>query len=263
MLVCHSGGPGFSPSPYFGDLAGLGADFTLVVLHPRGTGDSDRPDDPRRYRVEDYVADVETLRAHLGLDRITLLGHSHGGMVAMAYAGAHPGRVERLVLSNTAARLGEEQQAAMHAGIEARSGEPWYADAQAALTSEQAGEFASDEEMADLGRRELPLYFARYDDRAAAYVDSVMGDPFNGDTLRVFNQEMFGTDDLRPELARITSPTLVITGDADFICGPVCVPDLVEGIAGARSVIVAGCGHFIFVEDPVRFRAEVRDFLLG
>ena len=53
---------------YFGDLAGLWERFTLVLLDPRGTGGSGRPDDPKAYRIEDYVADVEELRVHLGLD---------------------------------------------------------------------------------------------------------------------------------------------------------------------------------------------------
>src|SRR6266498_2264555 len=128
VLVCHPGGPGFS-SRYFGDLAGLGERFTLILLNPRGTEGSDRPADRRAYATADYVADLEELRAHLGLERMQLLGHSHGGVVAQAYAATHPARVERLVLASTLARFAEEQTAAMQAGIEAKAGEPWYADA--------------------------------------------------------------------------------------------------------------------------------------
>ena len=43
VLVCHPGGPGFS-SLYFGDLAGLWERYTLVMLNPRGTGGSDKPE---------------------------------------------------------------------------------------------------------------------------------------------------------------------------------------------------------------------------
>src|SRR5262249_47580965 len=71
-LVCHPGGPGFS-SRYFADFAGLGDAFTLVLLNPRGTEGSDRPADPRGYAIEDYVADLDELREHLGLDRMLLL----------------------------------------------------------------------------------------------------------------------------------------------------------------------------------------------
>jgi pimeloyl-ACP methyl ester carboxylesterase len=262
VLVCHPGGPGFS-SRYLGDLAGLGADFTLVMLDPRGTGGSDRPADPHRYLIDDYVGDLEALRVELGLERILLLGHSHGGMVAMAYAAAYPDRVQQLVLANTAARFGAEQQAAMRAGMEERSSEPWYPDAEAALMTEQAGEFDTDEELTDLALRELPFYFARYDARAAAYLDGLREDAFNGDALRLFNKEIFGTIDLRAELAHITAPTFVITGDADFITGPVCALELAEGISNVRPVIVEGSGHMLFFEDPARFRAEVRAFVGG
>jgi proline iminopeptidase len=122
-LVCHPGGPGFS-SRYFHDLAGLGEDFKLILLDPRGTGGSDRPADPRAYTTADYVADLDELREHLGLERMLLLGHSHGGVVAAAYAAAHPDRVDRLVLASTLARFGEDQWREMAQMMEARSGEP-------------------------------------------------------------------------------------------------------------------------------------------
>src|SRR3954471_21062202 len=136
LLVCHPGGPGFS-SRYFGDLAGLGESFTLILFDPRGTGGSDRPADPRAYTTEDYLADLDELREHLGLERMLLLGHSHGGVVAAAYASAHPGRVDRLVLASTLARFAKEQEHAMESAMDAKAGEPWYADARAALEDEQ------------------------------------------------------------------------------------------------------------------------------
>src|SRR5690242_17806859 len=157
-LVCHPGGPGFS-SRYFGSLAGLGDMFTLALLNPRGTEGSDRPADPRAYETADYVADLDEFRAHLGLERMLLLGHSHGGVVAQAYAAQHPERVERLVLASTLARFHAEQQGAMEAAMHLRSGEPWFEDASAALEAEQAGEWDTDEELAAIVLRELPLYF--------------------------------------------------------------------------------------------------------
>jgi len=102
VLVCHPGGPGFS-ARLFDDAAGLDDSFTLVLLDPRGTGGSDRPVDAEAYRIEDYVDDLEQLRRHLGLETIELLGWSHGGMVAMAYAAAYPSRVGHLVLVATLA----------------------------------------------------------------------------------------------------------------------------------------------------------------
>jgi pimeloyl-ACP methyl ester carboxylesterase len=260
VLVCHPGGPGFSSS-YFADLAGLWEQFTLVMLNPRGTGGSDRPSDPRAYQIDDYVADVEELRLHLGEERLLLLGHSHGSVVAQAYAAKHPARVRRLVLASALARFGPEQEAAMRAGMDMRSGQPWYPDAVAALDEEQEAKFTTDQELAALFFREFPLYFARYGEAEAGYADTLRADTINADTLLLFNREIFDTFDLRDRLPGITAPTLVITGEDDFICGPVCASEISAAIPDARQVIVGDSGHMVFVEQPQAFHDEVADFL--
>jgi pimeloyl-ACP methyl ester carboxylesterase len=260
VLVCHPGGPGFS-SLYFSDLAGLWERYTLVMLNPRGTGGSDRPADARAYQIDDYVDDVEALREHLGLERLMLLGHSHGGTVAQAYAARHPARVRKLVLASTLARFASEHERAMRAGMDQRSNQPWYPDALAALEAEQEGKFETDEEMSELVFRELPLYFARYGAVEAGYLDTLKTEVLNADTLKLFNNEIFNTFDLRDIHAGISSPTLVITGSEDFICGPVCADEIAAGIAGSKKVIVGDSGHMIFIEQPEAFHSEVADFL--
>lgn len=260
ILVCHGGGPGFS-SGYLGHLAGLGDELELVLLDPRGTGGSTRPSDPRAYAIEDYVSDLEELREHLGLERMQLFGHSHGGIVAIAYAARYPGRVERLILASTLARFSPEQEAGMAAAVEGHADEPWYEDARAALEAEEAGEFETDEELADLARREFPFYFARYGDDERAYVERLRGDTPNADALRLFNREQLPTFDLRPELARVAAPALVIAGEEDFITGPLSAAELSEGILDVETVLLPGCGHFIFVEAPEAFREAVLAFV--
>jgi pimeloyl-ACP methyl ester carboxylesterase len=260
VLVCHPGGPGFS-SRYFADLAGLGERFTLALLNPRGTEGSDRPSDPRAYEINDYVSDLEELRIHLGLDRMLLLGHSHGGVVAQAYAARHPARVERLVLASTLARFQADQQQAMETAMQAKAGESWYADASAAVEAEQAGDWGSDEELAALVLREIPFYFATYGEPEREYLQILEGEIPVGDALRLFNEEIFAAFDLRPELAAITAPTFVITGEDDFITGPICSREIADGIAGARLDVIPDCGHFVFVEQPQRFADAVTTFL--
>lgn len=260
VLVCHPGGPGFSSS-YFADLAGLWEKFTLVMLNPRGTGGSDRPPDPSAYQIDDYVADLEELRVHLGEERLLLLGHSHGGVVAQAYAAAYPGRVRRLIIASSLARFGREQEAAMRAGMDRRSGQPWYADAAAALEEEQKVTFADDRQLTDLFFREVPLYFAHYGAVEAGYADTLRAETLNADALKLFNEKIFSTFDLRDRLPSITAPTLVITGDDDFMCGPVCAAEISAAIPGAREVIVGDSGHMVFVEQPQAFHDEVADFL--
>ena len=146
----------------------------------------------------------------------------------------------------------------MEASMAARAGERWYEDAVAALEAEQAGEWGTDEELAKLTLREFPLYFAVYGDQEAEYLRELDGEAPCGDALRLFT-----TFDLRPELPRITAPTLVITGENDFICGPVCAREIADGIDGAEIVLLADCGHFVFVEQPLAFADELTRFLAG
>jgi proline-specific peptidase len=259
VLVCHPGGPGYS-SRYFADMTGLGEHFTLVMVNPRGSEGSDPPEDVRAYRIEDYVSDLDELRGHLGLERMLLLGHSHGGVVASAYAAAHPDRVEKLVLASTLARFAEEHDRAVRDGMERRSGEPWYADAREALEREEAGDFESDEELQELAKREFPFYFAHFGDAEREFLDWLGEEKPNGDPLHLFNTEILKTFDLRPDLPKIAAPTLVITGELDFITGPVCAADF-ETIPGQRTVLLEDCGHFILYEQRDRFREEVVGFL--
>ena len=148
----------------------------------------------------------------------------------------------------------------MEAGIETKAGEPWYADARAALEKEQAGDFETDEELAELAYREFPFYFARYGEAERAWLDTLRDEVPNGDALRLFNNDIFTTFDLRPELSKVAAPTLVITGEEDFITGPACAADF-AGIPNARTVFVPGSGHVVFVEARDRFRDEVTAFL--
>ena len=256
-LVCHPGGPGFGAS-YFGTLADLDRDVGLVLVDPRGCG---RSPQATSFAFDDYVADLDALRERLGLDRIDLLGHSHGGMVAQAYAIARPDRVARLLLVNTAARIGPEQVAAMEAAMERRSDEPWYDDARAALEEEQSAVDVRPEAFGDLVRRELPFYFATWDERARAYADSLTRDPICTDALGHFNREVMTTFDHRPGLASITARTLVLTGADDFITGPDAAAEIADLVPGAELVVLPGVGHFSWVEDPAGFRDAVLGFL--
>ncbi len=258
LLVCHPGGPGFS-SLYLSDLAGLADSFTLVLLDPRGTAGSDSPADERAYATADYVADVEELRLHLGGDALNLLGHSHGGVVALAYAAEHATRVRKLVAANTLVRLQPEE---MEKQMVRRRDEPWYDDARLALEQEEAGQYDNEDELREITRRFWPMYFAHFDTRAERYLaECVAPDRPNPDALRVFNVGIENWD-MRPELARIVSPTLVLTGAEDFICGPACAEDVAAGVAAAEKVVIEGCGHFSFVEDPERFHREVTRFMI-
>ena len=99
LLVLLSGGPGFVVDYMSPVAAGLADSFTSVLLEQRGTGRSMPPAvNAATMTVRNQVADLEALRVALKQERLTLIGHSWGGMLAMAYAAAHPDHIDRLVL---------------------------------------------------------------------------------------------------------------------------------------------------------------------
>jgi pimeloyl-ACP methyl ester carboxylesterase len=244
-------------------MGGLDRSRALLALDPRGTGGSDAPSSSMAYALADYVADLEVLREQLRLDRIDLLGHSHGSLVALLYAAEQPDRVRRLVLVATGARFHEEQVAAMSAAMQERSGEDWFEDASAALEAEQEGRFGDDAELGRLVAREMPFYFAHYEDNERAFVQRALEEPVHGAALRYFNAHEFLTFDLRAALQHITAETLVVAGERDFMLGPRACREVAEGIPSARLEVLEDVGHMPWIERPEAFAAAVGDFLDG
>ena len=258
LLVCHPGGPGGSAAEFRG-FAGLDDTFDLVLLSPRGSAGSDAADS---YALESYAADLDELRAHLGVERLKLLGFSHGGIVAIVYAAAYPDRVDRLVLASTISVFDEAAQAAQMAGVEARRGAPWFADAERAIADEQAGQFETSEDLVANVQAQIPLYFHRWQGHEQAGWE-LAADFAHAEPLRYFNEQEFPSFDLRPSLRTIGAPTLVMTGESDFICGPVCARTIADELADARLVVIPEAGHFTYVERPEAFRSALADFLLA
>ena len=257
LLVCHPGGPGGSAAE-FEDFAGLDDRFELVLFSPRGSHGSDPADD---YSLASYVADVEALRSHLSVEQLDLLGFSHGGCVAMAYAAAHPARIRRLLLVDTLAVWGDEAEAEMKRMIEARGGEPWFAEALQAIEEEQAGEFGSVDDLIANLQRQIPLYFHRWEGNEQTGRE-LAADFAEAKPLHHFNTVEFPTLDLRDELRAIKASTLVVVGDDDFICGPACADAIVRELSNAQLVTIRDSGHPVYLEQPEAFRAALTDFLL-
>ncbi|MFL5914217.1 MAG: alpha/beta fold hydrolase [Gaiellaceae bacterium] len=257
LLVCHPGGPGCSAAE-FRDFAGLDGTFELLFLSPRGSAGSDPAED---YSLASYAADVEALREHLGVEQLDLLGFSHGGMVAMAYAAAYGPRVRRLVLAGTLALWDDEAQAAMERGIEARRDEPWFDEAQRAIAEEQAGDFSTVDDLIANTQRQAPLYFHRWEGNERVGRE-LFSDFAYSEPLHQFNAVEFPTLDLRPELRAIAAPTLVVAGEEDMIAGPVCGEAIVHELSDGRLVTIPATGHFLYVEQPEAFSAALAQFLL-
>jgi pimeloyl-ACP methyl ester carboxylesterase len=248
-LLCHPGGPGCS-SAYFGELRVLATQRTLLLLDPRGTGASDRPADPDAYDLEQYAADVDAVRDHVGLERLDMLGHSHGGFVAMTWAGTNPERVGRLVLANTTPRFTDTIRQARRERALSHQGQPYYDDAMAAMRAHQEGRYGSDAELLELYRRESPLFLPMGAD--LTLVGEAMSQAgTNADALRHFNEHVAGKMDFRPRLAGVDAPTLVIGGELDPF-GPSAQDEIAAALPNATLTIIPGADHFPFLEPDHR-----------
>jgi len=138
----------------------------------------------------------------------------------------------------------------MEAAVEERSGFAALDRERATLETELEGDFQTGAELMELCVRMMPLYYARYGDVERAHVASLAGEELSADATRLWEREIFEHFDLRPLLGRLTMPTLVITGEKDFITGPVCAAEFSEGIPAAETVVVPGAGHMIQLEAP-------------
>jgi proline iminopeptidase len=259
-LACLPGGPGRNPV-YLGDLGGLGqaAGRDLVMLEPRGIGDSDPPEDTATYRCDRQVGDVEALRAHLGLDQMDLLAHSAGANLALLYAARYPDRVGRLVLLTPSLRAAglrlapcEDREAALRR----RSAEPWYPEALAAFRAAEAGR-----DSVDNLKKYSPFYYGRWDTAARAHV--LVGLEPRGPRIaaRYYSQGAFDPDATRAALARLEAPVLVYAGELDIIPTPELAAEAVRLFPHGELVIQPGGGHMPWLDDPGWLAATIARFL--
>ncbi|MET8083306.1 alpha/beta hydrolase [Micromonospora sp. NPDC005237] len=256
-LICLPGGP-MRDSAYLGDLGGLSSHRSLVRLDLRGTGRSAVPSDASSYRCDRLVADVETLRVHLGLDRLDLLGHSAGANVALQYAARHPDRVRRLALITPSTRaVGLEATAALRQEvIRARTGERWYPEAASALESMVTGRATGDAWQAI-----APFFYGRWDTAARAH-QAVEAAQRNQEAARMFGADgAFDPPATRAALAAHPRPVLLLAGELDLGAPPGLVAQLAELMPGAELVVQPGAGHYPWLDDADSFTATVSAFL--
>jgi proline iminopeptidase len=100
VILLH-GGPGMA-SYYLRSLEALGDERTVVRYDQLGGGKSDVVSDTALFTIAHFVAELDALRAHLGLERVHLYGHSWGTMLAVEYYQAHPQHVASMVLASPA-----------------------------------------------------------------------------------------------------------------------------------------------------------------
>ncbi|MGE5098905.1 MAG: alpha/beta fold hydrolase, partial [Deltaproteobacteria bacterium] len=96
-IIAIHGGPGMDHETIFGDFTVLGAKHTVIFYDQRGGGRSTLPADTSTLVAARQVQDLEELRKHFGVERVILVAHSYGPLLAASYAIAHPANVKRMV----------------------------------------------------------------------------------------------------------------------------------------------------------------------
>jgi proline iminopeptidase len=96
ILIGVHGGPGGSSDYLIGLDTLRGEGFAVVTYDQRGSGSSGKPSGG--YALLDHVGDIEAVRKSLGVEQISLFGHSWGGVIVLRYATVHPERVRAIVL---------------------------------------------------------------------------------------------------------------------------------------------------------------------
>lgn len=260
VLVCLSGGPGRA-SAYLEDLAGLAAERTLVLLDSRATGRSEVPADPGSLRFDMLALDVEALREHLELDTLDVLAHSAGAVVAQTWAGSHPERVGRLVLVTPSGFLQGTTRDDVTEIRASRAGAPWYDDAAAALS---ALEDAMPAQRAALERELRPFWYGRWDRRCQEHAASA--------DVQTSKRAMLGfaadvteaeREAVLARLSDVAAPVLVVAGELDGLTGVESARAVAGSFAQSRLELLAGAGHFPWVDEPEAFRSAVSGFLAG
>jgi proline iminopeptidase len=263
VVVVH-GGPGFSMEYLADDLAPLARCHRVVFYDQRGSGRSSLVSDGASLDAQRFVDDLEALRLHLGLERLTLLGHSWGAGVVGLYALRHPQRIERMILVGPIPlRHSELQRTFQHVAAGrseselaqlAAAGQAWRADPGNAIAC----------------RAFYRLWYLPFFSNPTA-LDRSQGDFCFGTPAALANKiaavdrytvASLGEYDWREPLRGVAAPTLVLHGSVDVISVD-SAREWVAALADARLLLLQGVGHFPYLETPEAFFAAVDEFVSG
>jgi proline iminopeptidase len=259
VIVIH-GGPGMDHATLAADLVPLERAHRVVYYDQRGGGRSTLPADSALLTIEDHVRDLEALRAHLGLRKVTLLAHSFGPAIAALYALQYPDRVERMIfLGPIPPRRGEFPQ-------------QYGATLRSRLTAEElarAEQLSFDSEnVAAVCReywsimtrprvaRSLPVSVVK-SDLCAAPADALR---YGMTRTNAATFESLGDWNWSADLARVKVPVLIIHGEEDAI--PMAmVAEWATALPDARLLRLPETGHFPHAERPEVVFPAIEKFL--
>jgi proline iminopeptidase len=252
-IFAVNGGPGLSHAYMMqNDLWQRVAAHRLVLLYDqRGTGASKhlQPNAPQTMEVQ--VADLDAVREALKLDHVAVLGDSYGGMIAMAYAAAHPEHVARLILSDSAA---PSWKGLVHLLPQV------FPDREEQGEREAKRLAADPEAVARAGlvnhMRQM-FYSTDLRDAYLAHMGDLGFEPAVGRAVQQATENL----DLTPKLAGFHFPTLVMTGRYDMNVAPLTAWRMAHAIPGAQIVFFEKSGHLPAYEEPEKYLKVLEAFL--
>lgn len=257
VCIVQPGGPGLDWS--YMRLPDVEKFLTLVYLQPVGSGDSDRLTNPTDYTKRRFAEDIEGLRQFLGLEKIYLMGHSYGGMVAQVYAIDHSDKLNGLILHSTTPTTGKGWFEDVGANMKWFEKEPWFPTAAQAFAD--APKMKTDGEYAEGWKKVIGLYVYDYSSAKARY-DRLLASmrftvaPFQGYLAEIAEY------DVQDRLKDIKSPCLVIAGRKDFVFSVKYSESLRDGIPGAKLAVLEKSGHLGHIEEPKVFSDAVKEFVV-
>jgi proline iminopeptidase len=244
-IVLLAGGPGMNPAyvmPVAQMLAAAGR--RVLLFHQRGTGASAGAISCRdRMTVAGAVADLEDLRSSLQLEKLTIAGHSWGGMLAMAYAQSHPNRVAGLLLLDTGP-LGPSAFPIENAAVNAR------------LSPEDRTALHNAKSVADIDLLERKAVFA--DPAKASLIDQSIpaGEPLWYESVSKLIGPDLGHFDVNRGMRQLNAPVMLIFGRLDP--GFFIAQQVEELQHNAKLIVIEHAGHYPWLEDPVRTAAALK-----
>jgi proline iminopeptidase len=270
-LVLLHGGPGASHDYLLPYLIPLAKNNRLVFIDERGSGKSTKLDDPAGYTVENMADDVEAVRSALKLGKVSMLGHSYGGVLAQAYALKYQEHLTHLILASTfhsTRQLNDvftHMMAAMAPELRGRIEALEKAGLYGHGKDFEKNRYTTPYMVAAWGEGYFPYLYRRHPD--ANYDPSASGD-MSWDLYR----EMWGSHgeyvidgnltsvEYADRLGTLHVPTLITVGDHDE-SDPSIARDMQRCIAGSQLVVLPESGHMTFVDQATLFLKAVEDFL--
>lgn len=262
------GGPGFSASLLRDDAELLADRFAVHLIDAPGSGGSSPPEDPSGYDHIGHARFYDEVREALGIETATIMGISFGGTVAVTYAALFPQSTTRCVAIATRVTgeevAGEESAAEMQELLARHADAPWFEAAREVWDTwtERVLAATDSREVDEMMAVVLPLYAADPERPGMQQMIAIWRRDArtNLDAVKVWESGLWQRIDVRPLLADVRAPTLVLAGELDLICGPTQARALGAALPHATVVIIPDCGHFIGAEAPIEFKQAIAAF---